>query len=238
MCVRVVRVLDRARQGATRPFICQGDDRQRYFVKGAAAGYASVVCDWIAATLGRAFGLPIPECRLIKVEANLVRFDLTGELAELGAGVWFGSREVREVSELQAAQISSVPAELRARVLLFDWWIANGDRTLADAGGNPNLLWSPAERRLHVIDHNLAFERASLSGFRHRHIFRHAQDLWTLDFRAEMMDRMRAALASVPLAWEAMPAEWAELAGSVTLTDVRDLLWRFEQDPITFWNLR
>jgi len=56
-------------------------------------------------------------------------------------------------SQVEDHQISD---DLRARLLIFDWWVMNPDRILTKAGGNPNLLWSLSQNQLHVIDHNLS----------------------------------------------------------------------------------
>jgi len=91
----------------------------------------------------------VPE-ELIELGAGL-------ELSDLGAGPAFGSLR-QEVMELTGAAVMDVPAALQQDVLVFDWWIRNGDRLLTEKGGNPNLLWEPAALELVVIDHNQAFD--------------------------------------------------------------------------------
>ena len=59
--------------------------------------------------------------------------------------------------------------------LLYDWWICNSDRCLTQEGGNVNLLWAHRDRRLHVIDQNLAFDEGSKGGFWETHVFRESR---------------------------------------------------------------
>ena len=43
----------------TRPFICRGDNKNLYFVKGIGATRQSQVYEWVAGNLGFALSLPI-----------------------------------------------------------------------------------------------------------------------------------------------------------------------------------
>jgi hypothetical protein len=140
--------------------------------------------------------------------------------------------------EFRPVYAGQVPEEMRARVLLWDWWISNGDRWV-DPGGrsNPNLLWTPDDANLHVFDHNLAFIPESRAGFRHRHIFRESQDYWTLDYRANLLDEMRKALEGFDVAWASMPAEWVAGVVGNSRENLFEILWRFEADLVKFWNL-
>jgi hypothetical protein len=56
----IVEIQGRSEQGVTQPFRCRTDDGVLCYVKGAGAGRRSMICEWIAAHLGRAFGLPVP----------------------------------------------------------------------------------------------------------------------------------------------------------------------------------
>jgi hypothetical protein len=133
--------------------------------------------------------------------------------------------------------IEQIDPTLRARILLFDWWVVNGDRTLSEHGGNPNILWVHHEHRPFVIDHNLAFDRTSLEDFWIYHIFASARGTWTAAFRNQWEPVMKSALAEVDGWWSEMPAEWTDVPGGPTLQQVKTLLSRFETDPDTFWGL-
>ena len=95
----------------------------------------------------------------------------------------------------------------RRRVLLFDWWILNFDRT----EDNPNLLWDASAGALHVIDHNLAFDDDPTELFWTHHIFppRPRRPIGpgpARDQRAEMED----ILSRLPLIWSELPELWTE----------------------------
>lgn len=61
---------------------------------------------------------------------------------------------------------------MQRRIAVFDWWIMNGDRTLSESGGNPNILWDISIDSAFIIDHNLAFDRSvTLAALEADHIF-------------------------------------------------------------------
>lgn len=159
MTVQIVEILRRSQQGATRPFICRGEDEALYFVKGRGAGSDSLIAEWVAGRLAEVMGIPIAPFRLVWVPEALLQAQASTEYdRDLGPGYAFGSQECA-VTELAYSRISRVASQLQAKILTFDWWVRNGDRTLGEAGGNPNLFWNEAAEQLVVIDHNLAFDR-------------------------------------------------------------------------------
>jgi hypothetical protein len=101
-----------------------------------------------------------------------------------------------------------VPLETQRDVLVFDWWVHNMDRTV----GNPNLLWDTAEKKLVVIDHNLAFDaQFNAHDFALDHIF---SDMWPsiytdLARQADYARRLCEALPAAQAACENTPLEWA-----------------------------
>jgi hypothetical protein len=232
----ITRVIDRSTQGTTRPYLCECDDGNTYFVKGIADGYSGHIAEWIAGTLGRQFGLPIPEFCQVEVDEELVASDLSGQLADLGAGIRFGSRLVEHAVEFHPRMSGLVPPELRAKILLWDHWIANGDRWAEGRKRNANLLWTNHDRGIYVFDHNLAFDRDG-ANCRSRHIFKEDVFNWTLDFRMDMLERMNLTLQGLDLAWDAMPTEWQDGFGSVTKAVVTQTLTRINFNASHFWQL-
>ena len=109
------------------------------------------------------------------------------------------------------------------------------DRTLSPDGGNPNLLWSHRQQKLHVIDHNLAFDDSDLGGFWDEHIFHNSVSDWTDGFRVEMGILMKATLADLPHQWQEMPEQWTEIDSGIELSAVQIILSRFERNTRTFW---
>ena len=238
MTIRIVEIIGRSAQGVTRPFLCRGDDGQQYYVKARGAGRRALIAERLAGRLGLQLRLPIPPFVQAVIPSELIQFSVRDDVHELGVGIGFGSQVVPNVDELTYPFVAQIAPELRARILLFDWWVANGDRTLSPDGGNPNLLWSHHGQQLHVIDHNLAFDEAARDGFWEEHIFRASVSDWTADFRKEMTGRMTAAVASLPQWWREMPPSWTEIDCGLELAAVQRLLSRFDRDPRTFWRTK
>ena len=234
MTIRVVEIIGRSTQGITRPFLCRGDDGQQYYVKGHGAGRRALISEWLAGHLGVRLGLPIPAFAQMVVPSELIQFSARDDIQDLGAGVGFGSQLVGNADELTYLYIEQIDPKLRAKILLFDWWICNGDRTLSPDGGNPNLLWAHRDVKLHVIDQNLAFD-SDVVGFWDEHIFRASAGEWAPAFRDEMTRTMTDVLADVPQWWKQMPENWTEVECGLNLADVQKLLSRFKENSRIFW---
>jgi hypothetical protein len=235
MTTRIVEIIGRSTQGITKPFLCRGDDGWLYYVKGNAAGHSSLICEWIAGQLGRRLGLPIPDFKQAIIPQDLVTYSARDDIADLGAGTGFASQKIENADELKFLFIEQIDIALRAKILLFDWWTANGDRILTEYGGNPNILWVHHESKPYVIDHNAAFDESSLADFWTQHIFANSRAAWTNSFRHDSERLMRAALTHLDQWWQDMPPDWTATGVEPTLQQVRTLLWRFETDPAIFW---
>jgi hypothetical protein len=205
MKVNIEEIITRSKQGVTRPFLCRGDDGSLYYVKGSGAGRKALVSEWLAGNLSQRLGLPIPNFALATIPNELVAFSAREDIAELGAGTGFGSKFIENTDELTYLFIGQIDLELRAKILLFDWWTANGDRTLTEYGGNPNILWQHRGQKPFVIDHNLAFEDAGLTEFWKQHIFTDARTAWSSQFRLNMAKHMAEAMTDLRDWWNAMP---------------------------------
>lgn len=246
MNVTIVEIFGRAQQGATRPFLCRGDDDVLYYVKGRGAGLRSMCCEWVAGRLAEEMGLPIPRFEIAEVPAALVAGSDREDIRELGAGRVFASARVDGSTEINWSEAENLPSGLMATVLLIDWWVMNEDRSLSALGGNPNLLMGPGEgdaRRLWVYDFNLAFDmQFSAERFWRNHLFSDLLSEWPLAFRAEMKSDMEAALTKLPEIYQAMPLEWLHLDGDVNepvqLAQelVFETLSRAFTQPDAFWN--
>jgi len=233
MTVRIVEIISRSEQGITRPFLCRGEDGRQYFVKGGGAGRRALISEWLAGQIGLHLGLPIPNFQQMIISREIVEFSAREDIQELGAGTGFGSQLVENTDELAYLFIEQIDPKLRAKVLLYDWWVHNGDRTLSAEGGNPNLLWVHHDHRLYVIDHNLAFSEDDY--FWDQHIFRESRAMWTQEFIAEMEPVMGTALGQLAQWWGELPDEWLEVDTGLTLEVVRRLLSRYEDSSGIFW---
>lgn len=217
----VVEVRRRSDQGITRPFYCRADDDQWYWVKGKDAGRHSLCAEWLAGCLARGFGLPVPEFRQLVVPDELVRDSAMADIDDLGVGIAFGSCDARNTRDLQVGDVRRISQEVRGRILFFDWWVQNTDRTLGAEGGNPNLRWSDADEKLWVIDHNLTFQADFvLPTFFARHVF--AADRGGLGGRqlmdmaaqaADIMERVPDLVATIPEPWLFLDAALTQASG-------------------------
>lgn len=205
----IIEIQGRSEQGMTRPFLCRCDDGNLYFVKGRAASARSLICEWLGGHLAKAFGLPIPEFTLALAPPELLELHPQGN--DLGPLPLFASRKVEHVQEFSISHMGDVDVGLQRDVLVFDWWIHNGDRTLTTHSGNPNLLWDTHAHKLVVIDHNLAFEVGfDARSFSETHVFSGQIPLLNQDLIEPQRLRERCALAlevwadackNVPSAW-------------------------------------
>lgn len=239
--VFIEEILRRSEQGATRPFVCRGDDGALYYVKGLGAGRRSQICEWVAAQLATAFGLPIAEYALAEVPAELIDAQVFPGITDLGSGIVFASRDLPHPQELTVTTRDLVSPELATDVLVFDWWLHNEDRHLTDLGGNPNLLWDLQAGELVVIDHNQAFDPDfSAARFLESHVF---ADCWNRVFsdlveQERYRNKLDVALATLPDIRVSIPDSWWFFAegvpADVSWDEILTCLQRCHRDD--FWN--
>lgn len=218
---------------------CLGEDGRYYYVKSPRlAGSKAVISEWLAAGLAEQMQLPVRECALVQIPAQLI----TLEHRRLGSGLAFGSLELAHADDLSFAAVAKVPAPLRAELFLFDYWIQNADRVLGAAGGNPNLLVANGHP-LAVIDHGNAFDPSfTPEAFCDGHAFAESRVHWLETARRQAWEaRALAAAARLSDLWEGIPQEWhenphGEILHEMTLENVSRLLHRFTADPTRFWS--
>jgi len=221
--LQVNEIMRRLEQGMTRPFLVRAEDEVLYVAKGRETTQRGLIAEWICAHLAQQLGLPIPDFRLLQVPPELVSA-LGPEVAALGHGAVFGSLQQSGVQEFAVTQLKRVDAEQRRMLLAFDWWVENADRSLSAHGGNPNLLWNAAQSKLLVIDHNLAFDADfDEASFFATHVFRQEAAALFDDLvcRAELSERLEAALSCFDAAVQAIPPEWLWLDGEVRTLPVQ-----------------
>jgi len=240
--VEIVEVLRRSEHGMTEPFICRGDDGEIYFVKGTGAGRISQINEWISGNLAIAFGIPVAPFRIVQVPEELAKVLTVEHAFALGSGPAFGSKE-QQITELAYSQVSDVPIEVRCSLLVFDWWISNGDRMLTENSGNPNLFWEAKAQRLVVIDHNQAFDPDfDPDSFLKYHAFKDSvarvfDDLIERELYTSKMDQVIGGWDEIV---RTIPDEWLYRDPEMTMELDLDLdsllrhLQRFRSDR--FWN--
>lgn len=241
MTVLITEILGRSEQGAAQPYICRADDGNTYFVKGIAAGRRSQVCEWIAGNLALYIGLPIAPFKLVEIPKELIRDNLS--YTDLGSGLAFGSCK-QMIMELNFEGVNEISDELQQSVLVFDWWIQNDDRNLTQSGGNPNLFWDPKNKKLVVIDHNLAFDPDfSPSEFRKLHIFN--RQFETLFHNPDLLQTHEVIFEKALTHWDkicaALPEEWRFCDSDMTTPANFDLNAMFQTLELyktdSFWVL-
>lgn len=241
--IEIHEVIGRAQQGITRPFICRAKDGSIYFLKGHGASKRSLVCEWLAGQLGKSLGLPIAYFTIANVPEELIEISPRADIKELGVGFAFASKKINQ-TEFSFSQIKDVDQQLQRDLLAFDWWIKNGDRTLSETGGNPNLMWSNDTKSLLIFDHNLAFaDDFSPKTFLESHVFAHQFSAIALDLveRDNYFRRFAKAMASWSDFCHTLPGEWLytdqeqTIPLPLTCESIQQQLERYKLD--SFWSI-
>lgn len=230
MSIQIVEILGLSEQGKSRPYKCRGADGALYYVKGRQTTRACLWHEWICAHLATRLGLPVAPFELVEVSAELLK-EAPAEWRELGEGLAFGSRHHTSAVWMEVAMGNSVPTKVQRDVLVFDWWIRNGDRLI----GNTNLLFDASTKELVVIDHNLAFDKAfSTSDFLEQHVFAAQWSAICSDWvvQAEYAKRLSDSMQDLVLVCNNAPSEWhwanpeMDVPASLNLAFIRQTLNR------------
>lgn len=150
--VRATRYVTPLREGGSLPAIVEADDCGLYVLKfrGAGQGPLSLVAELIAGEIGRSLGVPVPEIVSIEVDAAMGRNEADPEIRELllaSTGLNLALDYLPGSFSFDPAVDAHVDPELASRIVWFDAYVANVDRTAR----NPNLLWW--HDALYCIDH-------------------------------------------------------------------------------------
>ncbi|MCD5970746.1 HipA family kinase [Pseudomonas quasicaspiana] len=201
--VTAVEIVRQSHQGISiKPFIIRADDGETYFVKGLSkSGGPALISELLSAELGKFLGLPIPPWKKMVVPQDLIEFSLIPNVSDLEGGLAFASQSVENAIDFNIAHLKATPRDLMRRVLLFDWWIQNGDRILGPLGGNVNLILD-GRGELSVIDHNMAFHKSfNPDEFLAEHVFCECrEDFRDYLVRQEYTDILSKALSN----WDRM----------------------------------
>jgi hypothetical protein len=210
MSITVTEVIRRSEQGVTRPFICRSAVGTIYFVKGLGARLEELRAEWIGANLAEAVDLPIAPFTIVEVPEELVEASAVEGIGELQGRYAFGSQAIQGAQEVTFIQAQAVSLEMRAKILLFDWWIMNQDRNLNAVGGNPNLLaLGGQEPELRIIDHHAAFDKQfNFHSFWQTHVFGSARAAWTPAWRDRARDILLTGTNAFQTAWDLLPPRW------------------------------
>lgn len=182
---------------------------------------------------------------IANVPARLLQETERDDLRDLGAGPVFASACLEGFGELTWREAQAVSEGTKARVLLFDLWVKNADRSLSELGGNPNLLFGPessGERRLRVFDFHLSFDPDFETGlFFETHVFGTLLPEWPLAFRQEIEPALETARNRLGKIWATLPREWLyphddpQQLPQLSEEFVAETLARPFTDPDAFW---
>ncbi len=150
-----MRYITPLHEGGSLPAVVEADDGARYVMKfvGAGHGPKALVAEVIAGFTALALGLDVPEMVLLELDPDLGRSEPNPEIRDLlraSAGLNLGFRYLEGAFAYNPMLRPPVPAELASRIVWFDSYVTNVDRTAR----NVNMLL--AEGRLWLIDHGAA----------------------------------------------------------------------------------
>jgi len=166
--VVATRYVTPLREGGSLPAIVEGDDLGTYVLKfrGAGQGQRALIAELLAGEIARALGLPVPEIVRMEVDPLLARSEPDGEIQDLvtaSAGLNLALDYLPGSFAYDPLVGVDVRAELASRLVWFDAYVSNVDRTPR----NTNLLiW---HKQLYLIDHGAAlYFHHSWPGYKER----------------------------------------------------------------------
>ena len=150
------RYVQPLREGGSLPAVVDTRDGGMFVVKfrGAGQGVKALIAEIIVGLLAREAGLPTPEIALIDIPDSFGRSEPDPEIQDLlraSHGINFGARYLDGAFNFDGNAASElISPELAARIVWFDAFVSNPDRTHR----NPNLM--VCGRKPFLIDHGAA----------------------------------------------------------------------------------
>lgn len=152
--VNTTRYVTPLREGGSLPAIIEADDEGMYVLKfrGAGQGTKALIAELIAGELARAAGLLVPELVFVNLDPEIAKTEPDPEIQDLiraSGGLNLGLDYLP--GSVMFDPVAEKPdAELASRIVWFDAYVTNVDRTPRNAN---MLMW---HRRLWLIDHGAA----------------------------------------------------------------------------------
>lgn len=199
--------------GMTQPYLCQLADERLYAVKGRAALNKGLIAEVVSGWLGQNLGIPVPYFALGDLPRSLLECYDNPELSRsIGSGTLFASLWQEPVEAMVMPLLRQMPSETLATIYAFDHWIMNGDRTLSEHGGNPNLMIELDSNSLIAIDHNLAFSERYNPSELALHACREAWFGKSRDFIFcdQLHENMHRTIADIDEIFDQIPDQWVE----------------------------
>ena len=214
--VNVTRYVTPLREGGSLPAIVEADDDGLYVLKfrGAGQGVKALVAELVSGEIARLLGLPVPEIVFASVHPDLARTEPDPEIHALihdSAGLNL-ALDFLPGSVSYDPVVHTLPEELSSRVVWFDAYATNVDRT---ARNTNMLMW---HRRPWLIDHgatlyfhhspgwevDAARARAAFPAIKEHVLLQRATRLREIDeemTEALTRDRIEKVLSTVPDEW-------------------------------------
>ncbi|WP_375320654.1 HipA family kinase [Aliivibrio logei] len=233
--VYIEKIIRKMKQGQTGPYLCVGDDRLQYIVKGPNTTYKGLIHEWVCGKLGKLLGITIPDFDIAYVDGSLVEFSSY----ELTEGDWFASKYEENIQDVPFQRLRELDSEKLKLLFVFDYWIKNADRNLTASGGNPNLFICSDLFSFIVLDHNLAFDEEHdllFNDLKGLHVgatawFAEQMSLFDREYYEKCLEVAFNELDSI---LESVPQEWVDNCGDDSiLDDIRVILSRFKEAE--FW---
>jgi hypothetical protein len=152
--VNAARYVTPLREGGSLPAIVEADDDGMYVLKfrGAGQGTRALIAELIAGEMARAAGLLVPELVFVSLDPEIAKTEPDPEIQDLiraSGGLNLGLDYLP--GSVMFDPVAEKPdAELASRIVWFDAYVTNVDRTPRNAN---MLMW---HRRLWLIDHGAA----------------------------------------------------------------------------------
>ena len=223
--VSASRYVTPLREGGSLPAIIEADDEGMYVLKfrGAGQGAKALIAELLCGEIARLLGLPIPELVFVNLPADMARTEPDPEIASLiaaSAGLNV-ALDYLPGSVTFDPLIFETPAQLASRIVWFDAYICNVDRTVRNVN---MLLW---HRNLWLIDHGAALyfqhawtarDRPAATPFQRikdHVLLARAAELEAADAHARVCldaEKIARVVALVPNAWLAEDEGFADRA--------------------------
>src|ERR1041384_4331395 len=149
--VQVTRYITPLREGGSLPAIAEADDGFMYVLKflGAGQGIKALIADLLGAEIARALGLRVPEIVFAALDEAFGRTEPDEEIQDLlkaSAGLNLALHYLSGAIMFDPV-ITTVDAMLASKIVWFDSFITNVDRTIRNTN---MLMW---HKELWLIDH-------------------------------------------------------------------------------------
>ncbi|MGL5335468.1 MAG: HipA family kinase [Enterovibrio sp.] len=237
MMIEIINIGSKIAQGITGPYLCTGNDGNKYVVKGPNTTYRGLITEWVCAQLGKEIGLPIPDFTTAYIESLLLQYDKY----DLEEGEWFASKYEKNIQDMPYSMLDKMNVTFLKLLFIFDYWVRNGDRNLTKNGGNPNLFIRADLKSFIVLDHNLAFDQSIsfVDDFKELHIcselwFRSQRSLFEPNPREYYTELLAKCFNKLDSIFDSIPKEWIERCSDDNIINtIRVTLSKFNDDE--FW---